>query len=182
MSRYINSIKLTRFNKFSYDIALLILEIRNQHHIRKNMINDQIIKVNDHINWLKNNITDKKNIFYLIYVKKKIAGLIRFIIRDNEADWSFYLEKNCKNIYGAYVEYLAIERIFRLKKIDILRCQVLSNNIRIVSLHKKFGFTINKIEKEILHRENSYLDLFFLENNKESWIIKRREIKNKLKC
>jgi UDP-4-amino-4,6-dideoxy-N-acetyl-beta-L-altrosamine N-acetyltransferase len=182
MSRYINSIKLTRFNKFSDDIALLILEIRNQDHIRKNMINDKIIKINDHINWLKNNIADKKNIFYLIYIKKKIAGLIRFIIKDKDADWSFYLDKNCKNIYGAYVEYLAIEKIFRLKKIDKLRCQVLSNNIRIVSLHKKFGFIENKIEKKFLYRKSMHLDLFFLENDKKSWTIKKMEIKNKLKC
>ena len=44
MPNFISNIKLIRFKKFSHDIALSILEIRNQDHIRKNMINDQIIK------------------------------------------------------------------------------------------------------------------------------------------
>ena len=182
MSNYINRIKLTRFKNLSEDIASTILEIRNQDHIRKNMINDQIIKFDDHINWLKNNITDKQNIFYLIYIKSKIAGLVRFIINKNKAEWSFYLEKNCRNIYGAFIEYLAIEKIFKLKRIDILECQVLSENLRILSLHKKFGFTIARVEKNILYRENKYLDILFLTNNKNSWNIKRIEIKKKLKC
>lgn len=182
MPNYIDSIKLIRFKKFSHPIALSVLEIRNQDHIRQNMISDQIIKLDDHLNWLKNNIIDLKNIFYLIYIKNKVSGLVRFIIEENKAEWSFYLEKNSKNIYGAYIEYLAIEKVFEIKKIDTLECQVLSNNTRILSLHKKFGFTITRIEKNILYRENKYLDIFFLINDKKSWNIKRLEIKKKLKC
>lgn len=182
MSNYIKSIKLTRFKDFSKNIALSILKIRNQDHIRKNMINDQIIKLDDHLNWLKNNIIEKKNIFYLIYINNKISGLIRFIIDKNKAEWSFYLDKNCRNIYGAYIEYLAISEIFKFKKIDTLECQVLSCNPRILSLHKKFGFTIIKTEKNILQRDNVSYDVIFLMNNKSSWNIKKIEIRNKLKC
>jgi hypothetical protein len=182
MSNYINSIKLTRFKKFSKDIALTILEIRNQDHIRKNMINDQVIKFDGHVNWLKDNIINKKNIFYLIYIKNKVSGLVRFTIKENKAEWSFYLDKNCKNIYGAYIEYLAIEKAFGIKKIDTLECQVLSYNFRILSLHKKFGFNITRVEKNILYRENKYLDVFFLMNDKSSWNIKKIEIKKKLRC
>ena len=181
MHNYINSIKLTRFKNFSENIALSILEIRNQDHIRKNMINDQIIKLDDHINWLKNNIIDKKNIFYLIYIKSQVSGLVRFIINKNKAEWSFYLAKNCRNIYGAYIEYLAIDKIFKIKKIDTLECQVLSCNPKILSLHKKFGFTIIKTEKNILNRDNVSYDIIFLTNNKNSWNVKKIEMANRLK-
>lgn len=182
MSNYINNIKLTRFKKFSKEIASSILEIRNQDHIRKNMINDQVIKFDEHVNWLKDNIISKKNIFYLIYIKNKVSGLVRFIIKKDKAEWSFYLDKNCKNIYGAYIEYLAIEKAFEIKKIDILECQVLSYNFRVLSLHKKFGFNITRVEKNVLYRENKYLDVFFLVNDKNSWNIKKIEIKKKLRC
>jgi UDP-4-amino-4,6-dideoxy-N-acetyl-beta-L-altrosamine N-acetyltransferase len=182
MPNFISNIKLIRFKKFSHDIALSILEIRNQDHIRKNMINDQIIKFDDHINWLKNSIIEKKNIFYLIYIKNKVSGLVRFIIHKNKAEWSFYLDKNCKNVYGAYIEYLAIEKIFKNKKIDTLECQVLSFNSRILSLHEKFGFMITRVEKNILHRNNTNIDIFFLINDKKIWNTKRIEIKKKLKC
>ena len=182
MPNYIDSIKLIRFKNFSHQIALSILEIRNQDHIRKNMINDQFIKLDDHLNWFKDNIINPKNIFYLIYIKNKVSGLVRFIIKENKAEWSFYLEKNCKNIYGAYIEYLAIEKVFEIKKIDTLECQVLSNNTRVLSLHIKFGFTITRLAKNILCSENKYCDIFFLTNDKKSWNIKRLEIKKKLKC
>jgi hypothetical protein len=146
------------------------------------MINDQIIKFDDHISWLKSSIVEKKNIFYLIYIKSKVSGLVRFVINKNKAEWSFYLDKNCKNVYGAYIEYLAIEKIFMNKKIDTLECQVLSFNSRILSLHEKFGFIITKVEKSILNRTNMNVDIFFLINDKKSWDIKRMEIKKKLKC
>ena len=181
MSKYINNIKLTRFKIFSKKIALSILEIRNDNNIRKNMINDHLIKLEDHINWLKNNIIDEKNIFYIVYIKNKISGLIRFIINEDKAEWSFYLNKNSKNIYGAFVEYVAIEKIFELKKINQLECQVLSFNNRVLSLHQKFGFRQNKIERQVLFREKKYVDLIHLINYKKLWIIEKEKIKNKLK-
>ena len=113
MSKYINNIKLTRFKTFSEDIALSILKIRNDNNIRKNMINDDLIKLEDHINWLKNNIIDEKNIFYIVYIKNKISGLIRFIINEDKAEWSFYLNKNSI----PYFEDKKILELFRLHKI-----------------------------------------------------------------
>lgn len=181
MSKYINNIKLTRFKNFSQDIALSILDIRNDNNIRKNMINDHLIKLDDHINWLKNNIIGEKNIFYIVYIKDEISGLVRFIINEDKAEWSYYLNKNCKNIYGAYVEYIAIEKIFEVKEIDQLKCQVLSFNYKVLSLHQKFGFKQIKIKKKALFRENKYVDLIHLTNYKKLWMIKREEIKKKLR-
>jgi len=181
MSKYINNIKLTRFKKFSQDIALSILEIRNDDNVRKNMINDHLIKPDDHISWLKNNIINVKNIFYIVYIKNEISGLIRFIINNEKAEWSYYLNKNCKNIYGAFVEYIAIETIFDLKGIQKLECQGLSFNDKVISLHQKFGFVQNKIEKKFLYRDKKDIDLIYLINYKKLWTIKREEIKKKLK-
>ena len=181
MSKYINNIKLTRFKKFSQDIALSILEIRNDDNVRKNMINDHLIKPDDHISWLKNNIINVKNIFYIVYIKNEISGLIRFIINDEKAEWSYYLNKNCKNIYGAFVEYIAIEKIFDMKGVHELECQVLSFNNKVLSLHQKFGFIQNKVEKKILNRDKKNVDLIHLINYKKLWTIKREEIKKKLK-
>ena len=42
-------------------------------------------------------------------------------------------------------------------------------------------FTQNVI-LDILYRENKYLDIFFLTNDKKYWNIKKLEIKKKLKC
>ena len=102
-------------------------------------------------------------------------------INNEKAEWSYYLNKNCKNIYGAFVEYIAIETIFDLKGIQKLECQVLSFNDKVLSLHQKFGFVQNKIEKKFLYRDKKDIDLIYLINYKKLWAIKREEIKKKLK-
>ena len=70
---------------------------------------------------------------------------------------------------------------FELKKINQIECQVLSFNNRVLSLHQKFGFIQNKIEKKVLNRDKKHVDLIHLINYKKLWTIKREEIKNKLK-
>lgn len=139
------------------------------------MINTQIISKKDHFVWFKNILKNKNEYFYLISIKNDISGLIRFSKKNQEVEWSFYLKKDKQKIYGGFVEYLAINRVFQLKKISILYCKVFSHNLNVISLHKKFGFDVQRKQK------NDNKNLIFLKLLKINWNIRKEIIKKRLR-
>jgi len=58
-----------------------------------------------------------------------------------------------------------------------LLCQVLSNNPKVVELHKKFGFHHYKTEKLKYNKNNEQLDMFFLTMSKDQALEKKYDQK-----
>ena len=80
-----------------------------------------------------------------------MSGVLKFeIIEPKTIEWSFYINQKNQKLYGAFLEYLAICKMFKKKNISKIICQVFSFNTRVISMHQKFGFVIDnpkKIEK-----------------------------------
>lgn len=139
------------------------------------MINTQMIPQKEHFVWFKNILKNKFEYFYLISIKNNISGLLRFSKKNHEVEWSFYLKKEKQKIYGGFVEYIAINKAYRLKKISILSCKVFSHNLGVLSLHKKFGFKIQR-KKKYDERILIFLSLF-----KKNWNVRKTLIKKRLR-
>lgn len=152
-----------------------MLEIRNQDDVRKNSINNKIIDQKNHFDWFKKILKVKTEYLYIILIKGVISGLLRISKKNNIVEWSFYLKKDSQKIYGSFVEYLAIKKMFNLKKITSIQCFVFDYNLKVISLHKKFGFTPFKEKKE---KEGT---LFYFELDKKKWATQKILIKKKLR-
>ena len=154
-NKYTKNLIITRITIFNPQTAKAILKIRNEKEIRKNMINSKIIKIGDHYNWLKKIIKNKKVFFYKVYIKKILSGVLKFeIIEPKTIEWSFYLNQKNQKLYGAFLEYLAICKMFKKKNIRKIICQVFSFNTRVISMHQKFGFVINNPKKIKKNKNN----------------------------
>ena len=159
-----------------------ILEIRNQENVRKAMINDEIINLEDHISWFKLNISNKKKIFYKINFFNKIIGLITLNTNETEnCSWAFYLSENAQKGFGALIELKFLDHYFFQLKKDNLECQVLSFNKSVLKLHQKFGFKIINVKKNVLKRFNKKHDLIKFSLNSDTWKIKQIILKKRLK-
>jgi len=139
------------------------------------MINNNVIKFNDHISWLTKILKNKSEYFYSIIIDNKVSGALRITRNQSSAEWSFYITKKKQRIYGSFIEYLAIRKMFSLQDIKLIICKVFDFNTSVISLHKKFGFKYIRKEKV----KNNYL--FFFELKKNNWNIKKILIKKKLK-
>jgi len=83
--------KIMNIKKFDEKISIFIFNLRNKSYVRKNSLNDKIIKYKDHTTWLKKFL--KKNIFYIIVYQEKMIGYIRLELKKNIYISSWALEK-----------------------------------------------------------------------------------------
>ena len=163
----------------------IIRKMRNEKKIRKNMVNNKIILIPEHKKWVRQICQSNKNFFFVIKYNNNIIGglgLKNYNNLINSGEWSFYISEK-KNFIGlgATIEFMAINYFFDKFKLNKLFCFVLTHNLEVVNLHKKFGF------KEI--SDNEYcknnklqikkLDAVYLNLERNNWNKNYYTIKKK---
>lgn len=130
------------------DDQALILEMRNQEHVRNNMISQKKISEKEHSAWFKNTLNSPNSCFFIFNLDDKPCGVIGvFNIQNKKADWSFYLrEKNTPKRAGTFMCALALNIVFEKKEIRFISTKILSQNKTSLNLHKKLGFVNEKTE------------------------------------
>jgi UDP-4-amino-4,6-dideoxy-N-acetyl-beta-L-altrosamine N-acetyltransferase len=97
------------------------------------------------INWFRTLENSVNQEYWVIERHDVPVGVVNLsnISKDNlRADWAFYIgacEFRGKGI-GALVEYAIIYYVFEYRNFKKLCCQVLSNNLNVAMMHRKFGF------------------------------------------
>lgn len=147
---------------------------RNAENVRKCMYNKEIINEAEHLKWLeylKKSL--RTRVYYIIYEGKKI-GIVSIANLDEKnktCDWGFYCNDNLpKGVgIGKIIEQEFISFIFNNFNIEKINCQVLSNNLKVVRMHERYGFILEGVlRKNILH-DNERLDVYCLGITKEEW-------------
>lgn len=147
---------------------------RNDIEIRKYMYNSEIISEDEHLKWLENlESNSKQKVYYIMYDNKKIGivSIANLDLKNKTCDWAFYFNNNIekgKGI-GKIVEKEFVKYIFKNFEIEKLNCQVLSNNLKVVEMHKKFGFTLEGVLRKNILQNNEKLDVYWLGITKEEW-------------
>ena len=161
----------------------IVLSWRNRDEIRLNMINDSIIKIEEHLKWF-NKIKEQKNLEFLIFSVNNVpVGIVNFYnITDHCCDWGFYIgaEKSPKGS-GTVMAYYAIEYI--LKKYTLLHninSEVIAFNDASIHFHKNLGFKEVGLANFKIERfgKNHKVFKFNLEIN--DWNLRKNVIKEKI--
>ena len=103
-----NNLLLEELKLDEENIFLQILKKRNQKFVRENMYNNKIIGIDEHLNWIRYQLSQKTKKIFKVIFKKKLIGLI---ILSNistvykKSVWAFYLSKDAQTGLGALVEY-----------------------------------------------------------------------------
>ncbi len=161
----------------------IVLSWCNRDELRLNMINDSIIKIEEHLKWF-NKIKKQKNLEFLIFsVNNLPVGIVNFYnITDHCCDWGFYIgaEKSPKGS-GTVMAYYAIEYI--LKKYTLLHninSEVIAFNDASIHFHKNLGFKEVGLANFKIERfgKNHKVFKFNLEIN--DWNLRKNVIKEKI--
>lgn len=129
----------------------------------------------DQMLWF-NKINKDKSCKYWIILKGNLpVGVVNLNEIDTKrkfTNWAFYIGETLPNLQGvgAKVEFMIINYVFFKMKFEKLLCQVLSNNLKVVTLHKKFGFEQNEIQKSKCKKNGKLLNLYQLSMTKETAI------------
>ena len=161
----------------------IVLSWRNRDEIRLNMINDSIIKIEEHLKWF-NKIKEQKNLEFLIFSINDVpVGIVNFSnITDHCCDWGFYIgAKKSPKGSGTVMAYYAIEYVF--KKYNLLHninSEVIAFNDASINFHKSLGFKEFGLANFKIERfGNSHkVFKFYLEIN--DWNLRKNVIKEKI--
>lgn len=121
-----------------------ILSWRNNPSVRRQSFNSEIITRAQHQEWWESR--EERGEEVKIFCANEIKlGVVRILLKSNKTacEWSFFLKPLCPSGSGAVMEQLALAWLFDEKKLDHCFCKVLEDNVPVIKLHKKFGFTVD---------------------------------------
>ena len=139
----------------------MILEWRNNNNIRKWMYRTELISKKTHFQFVNDLKLDKYNKYFLVKQDKINIGVIYFNnidVKNKVADFGLYVNPDIKvSGIGSILEKVCIEYAFDKLKIETLKLEVFSDNLKAINLYKKFMFkeTDKKLEnnKEVICME-----------------------------
>lgn len=138
------------------DDLKMVLEWRNQAQVRENMYTTHEITWEEHVSWWSRVSENKKFKFY-IFEEGIPRGVVSFSELDEKnrtAIWAFYTGPDAPKGIGSRMEAAALEMAFEGLGLYKLVGEVLSHNMRVVKLHRRFGFKLEGIYRQQYTRED----------------------------
>ncbi len=135
-----------------------VFELSNSSFVRNNSINNKEILWNEHVEWFKNELNNKKNYFYIIETAdKEFIGQLRLkFIQDNE-----------------YIISITMLKEFQKQRIGTISLQ------KLFSIHKNYDFIAyikedNMLSQVFFEKNKFYKDGIIELNNNIFFIYKRK--------
>jgi len=151
-----------------------ILEIRNNHEIRKQMKNSQHIDYKNHIEFI-DSLNNKNDTFYwAVYYKEELIGAVNFVkVNFIEKSGSFgsYVKPELIGLgFGFMIIYKLISFIYDDLNFEKLYGIVKDTNKRSLNMLLSFGF-------KVTGKDNEFLEI---EMNKSQWIDRKAYLKKRI--
>lgn len=155
-----------------------ILELRNQNYIKDNMVNNETIRLENHLNFIDALKTLGNRKYFAVLEENKIIGSLYFV-KNEELTWGLYFKEEINPIIKSCVTYLFLDFIFSKFSEDI-NSFVKRKNIQALNFNKNFGFEIFKEDEEYYYLK---LSKELWENRKNSKLIKPiKRYLDKIEC
>ncbi len=135
-----NFIELNRYEQ------KMVLQWRNDPSIRKWMVSQEIIPLEDHIKFIKNLSHNKNTLWFLVKKNNQPIGVV------NLKETKIGLFKN-PSLKGVGADLLKVLIDYGLMLYDTLRLEVFTTNTKAISLYRKYGFRITKEENGKIYME-----------------------------
>ena len=162
----------------------MVLDWRNTYDVRKYMLNDTIISLDDHLKWYKKVSKDKTCEVLVTEYRNQPIGIIyisQLNLADQTCTWGQYIGESLRNSgIGILMQIKAIDRMINVHKIRKIWGQALDIN-QIIKIHEAFGFSNEGILRDHIIRYNKYINIFFVSLFADTWIKKREQLIKKFK-
>ena len=143
-----------------------LLEIRNHADMRRNMLSQDIILLENHLSWLNLLKESETSFYYAVCIDDELFGGIYITGIDYKksiASWGVFFKSGINPLIPSITTFLLIDRIFNTLNIKTLNLEVNKLNINAYNFDLNFGF---KVYDELEDGDNSY---HLMTMNKEYW-------------
>lgn len=168
------------FKKIKKKEIQILRKERNRQSIRKTMLDQKIISKAEQIKWYKETQKEKDSKYLSIYYKNLIIGCasIKKISKINKnCTWGFFIFEKYFGNFGVIVEYKLIDYMFTKYNLYKIFGRTLSTNVKILKIHKRFGFNIEGNLKNQIFINNKKYDLILSSLYKKDWDKNKKRIK-----
>ena len=149
----LNNIKLTNFISLKNTQSKQVLKMRNNKNIRQWMYDKNKISKKTHKKYIKNLKYKQDRIYFLVSLNNINLGVIDLTnISKNNAQLGIYTNTKLKG-KGTLLLNILIKYSFEILNLKKLTAYVYNNNIKAISLYKKFGFEIISNKNKLIHME-----------------------------
>lgn len=171
--------------EITYDDIELIRSWRNQAEVAKYMYTDAAISVEQQEVWY-NQIKDDPSSQYWIVVyndqKIGLASLSNISHTLSSCYWAFYLGdvSNQGAGIGSKIEFNVIDYVFNTLKLNKLRCEVMTFNEKVITMHEKFGFRREAYYRQHVKKNGKWQDVIGLAILRDEWKMYREVMMAKI--
>lgn len=165
----------------------IMVKWRNDPDVSRYMFNQGVFTLEKQTEWYNKIINDETRKQFIILEKKTLTPIGALNIMDidytnSNADWGYYIGETGYRMGGFAVEaeYLMLKYAFEILGLNKIYCRTLSNNMKVVSNHKKFGFSIEGVLRKHHKDGEDYLDVYFMSIFKEEFYRKKPELEKLL--
>ena len=164
-----------------------VLEWRNNPDVARYMYQTERIAREVHDAWFSKLLVaqDRKGWAIVMDGKPVGAAFVDGIdARNRRASWAFYLADGSTRGrgVGSAVEFLVLEQAFGQLRLHKLCCEVLSFNQAVVTMHRKFGFVQEGLQREHWLRDGEWLDVHMLAMFESTWAERRSAFADTLRA
>lgn len=157
----------------------MIMRWRMAPHVTKFMNTDPHLTISDQMDWYGSMSTDIHNMYWLVEVDGKGAGIINLRNIDwgkKSASWGYYIgEKSLRSLSLAIsLEMSLYDFVFDVLGFKLLKCETFTINSGVVKLHIACGSIIVNEEKAGIEKNGVFYDITHMSIDNRSW----KELKN----
>lgn len=158
---------------------------RNSPDVARYMYTEDQITAEQQQRWfdkIKNDLTCR---YWVIWYNEKPLGVASLMGINKELSscyWAFYLgDVSVQGAgIGSKVEYNVLEYVFNELKLNKLRCEVLTFNDKVITMHEKFGFRREAFYRQHVKKEGKWQDAVGLAMLRDEWKNYREVMKAKI--
>ncbi len=137
------NLEFKNFSVLSKQEQVEILDIRNIEYIREQMTTKELIKLDNHLEWIKS-LSSKNDCYYFaVLLNAEVVGAVYITDIDkhnNTSYWGLYFTNKTNPLVSTFSTYYLFEYIFKDLKICTLYLEVQSSNKKALNFDKSLGF------------------------------------------
>lgn len=151
-----------------------VLELRNNPKIRRYMLTQHQISLNEHTSWFERAMQNSGLELLVLEVDAKVCGFVQFKETNYHGvvDWGFYVAPESPKGTGRKLGLAALSHAFNEEKLHKICGQALYWNQPSVEFHKSLGFAQEGILRDQYFDGVAYHDLICFGVLKHEWIEK----------
>jgi UDP-4-amino-4,6-dideoxy-N-acetyl-beta-L-altrosamine N-acetyltransferase len=172
-----------KLRRMTRDDLLQVLKWRNRPEVRAAMYSHHIITPEEHFKWYAQIEKSDKDQYFIFENNNNKHGVVYFNQIDNiskTAFWGFYTGNKAPKGSGYRMEFLALQHAFEKLNLHKLNCEVLAFNKLVIEMHKKVGFKVEGLFRQMHFDGKNYQDVIRLGMLEDEWENAQRFLLNKI--